>query len=81
MIPECDWLVAVRNLHYQKQLEQVALDLQSQGIAITWELLPMNAIDISSSLIRETCQAGQALENFLPASVWQYIIQHHLYSG
>lgn len=83
-LSKCTWLVAARNLRSMEQLEQlrqVAIELQSQGIEINWELLPMDAIDISSSLIRETCQAGQSLENFLPASVRQYIVQYHLYSG
>ena len=80
LIPKCHWLVAARNWQDQEQLEQVAVELQTQGIEIIWELLPMEAIDISSSLIRQTCQAHQPLDHLLPAPVWEYLIQHHLYS-
>ena len=84
LIPACNWLVAVRNLpdmNLLVQLQQVATELQSQGIEIIWELLPMEAIDISSSQIRQTSIVNQSLDQFLPPSVQQYIIQHHLYSN
>jgi nicotinate-nucleotide adenylyltransferase len=81
LIPECHWLVAARNLQDHEQLETVALKLHAQGIEISWELLPMEAIDISSSLIRQTCQGNEPLDHLLPTPVWEYIIQNHLYSG
>lgn len=80
LIPECDWLVAARNVLEADQLEQVAQELHFQGIEINWELLPMEAIDISSSLIRQTCQAHQPLDHLLPAPVREYITHHNLYS-
>jgi nicotinate-nucleotide adenylyltransferase len=81
LIPKCHWLVAARNLPDRQQLDEVALELQAQGIEIIWELLPMEAIDISSSLIRQTCQGNGPLDHLLPTPVQQYIIQHHLYSN
>lgn len=83
LIPACNWLVAARNLpnRDQEQLQQVVIELQSQGIEIIWELLPIEAINISSSQIRQTSIVNQSLDQFLPTSVQQYIIQHHLYCG
>jgi len=85
LIPACTWLVAARNLpnseELQAQLQQVAIELQSQGINIIGELLPREAIDISSSLVRQTRQTHQSLDHLLPAIVEKYITEHDLYSS
>lgn len=91
-LSSCTWLVAGRNLDNIEQINQqteqqdqseplhrVARELQSQGIEISWELLPMAAIDISSSQIRQACQAHQPLDHLLPTPVREYINHHHLY--
>jgi nicotinate-nucleotide adenylyltransferase len=39
--------------------------------------LPM--MDISSTQIRERIEAGQGIDNLVPAAVARYIAQHHLY--
>ncbi len=90
-LPRCTWLVAGRHLENtdhntdrRDQLEplhRVARELQSQGIKINWELLPVEAIDISSSLIRQACQDHQPLDHLLPTPVREYITHHNLYRG
>ena len=79
LIPKCHWLVAARNWPDANQLDRVSIELSTQGIEIIWELLPMQAIDISSSLIRQTCQARQPLDHLVPVTVQEYITQHHIY--
>ena len=95
LIPACRWLIATRNplepqiepqklsesLELQK-IQQVIKDIQLQGINISWQILPMSSIDISSTSIRQSFQSLQSLpspEKSLPASVQQYIESHSLY--
>ncbi|NJL91589.1 MAG: adenylyltransferase/cytidyltransferase family protein [Coleofasciculaceae cyanobacterium SM2_1_6] len=98
LIPACKWLVATRNqwkphmelLEPQKlsespelqNFQQVIKEIHLQGLSITWQILPMPSIDISSTSIRQSFQSRQALsslEKSLPASVQQYVESHNLY--
>ncbi len=67
------------SLELQK-IQQVIKDIQLQGIDITWQILPMPSIDISSTSIRQSLQSRlPSPEKSLPASVRQYIESHSLY--
>lgn len=43
------------------------------------QLIAWEGMDVSSSDIRMRCLHHQAIDQFVPASVAQYIAQHHLY--
>ena len=44
-------------------------------------LLPIRALDISSTDIRERAGRGESLEGLVPGPVAAYIREHHLYTG
>lgn len=44
-------------------------------------LLPIKALDISSTDIRERAKRGGSLEDLVPGTVAAYIREHHLYTG
>jgi len=44
-------------------------------------LLPIKALDISSTDIRARAQRGESLEGLVPGPVAAYIQEHHLYTG
>jgi nicotinate-nucleotide adenylyltransferase len=90
LIPACTWLVATRNLpqnllgqppEKSSALSQVAGELESQGIEIRWEMLPIKAINISSSAVRQACSTQQPLGDLVPLPVQEYIKSHNLYSN
>lgn len=68
-----------------QKFQQVIKEIQLQGLNITWQILPMPSIDISSTSIRQSFQSLQpfqslpSLEKSLPNSIQQYIESHHLY--
>lgn len=66
------------SLELQK-IQQVSKDIQLQGINISWQILPMSSIDISSTSIRQSFKSLQSPEKSLPTSVQQYIESHSLY--
>ncbi len=72
------------SLELQK-IQQVIKDIQLQGINISWQILPMSSIDISSTSIRQSFKSFKSLhslpspEKSLPISVQQYIENHSLY--
>jgi nicotinate-nucleotide adenylyltransferase len=44
-------------------------------------LLPIRALDISSTAIRERARRGETLDEFVPGAVAAYILEHQLYRG
>ncbi len=80
LIAHCCWLVAPRlplDLHEIGQ--QVTATLVQRSLTLHWHPLPMPAIAISSSLIRQYCQQGRSLRYLVPAAVRSYIHTHQLY--
>ncbi len=85
----CCWLVAPRaNLANLANLaqdapevtcQQVAETMLKQAMPICWQLLRMQTMPISSSLIRQRRQQGQSIREFVPEPVEQYILAHQLY--
>ena len=44
-------------------------------------VVPIAALDISATLIRETTRKGSSARYLLPDSIYQYIQDHKLYTG
>ncbi|HUW78338.1 MAG TPA: nicotinate-nucleotide adenylyltransferase [Candidatus Nanopelagicaceae bacterium] len=42
-------------------------------------LIEISALPISSSLVRERLKKGESVTEFLPITVWKYIVDHDLY--
>ena len=57
----------------------VARQLAREAIAVQWQILPMSPVEISSSLIRQSCQQQSSIQHLVPDSVSSYIATHHLY--
>lgn len=82
LISQCCWLVAPRpphNLHTIGQ--QVAATLAQRSLPLHWHPLPMPAIALSSSLIRQYCQQGRSIRYLVPTTVQTYIQTHQLYQA
>lgn len=78
LMQQCTLLVAVRDDYDTKGLEKRSEALtQTYGAKIV--LLPMTAMDISSSQIRRLRQHGQSIAQLVPPKVEQYILKHRLY--
>lgn len=75
----CDWLIAPRGELADEQVHWVVKQLQIQGIKLNWQLLDRSPSAISSSLVRDRCQANLSIANFVPSPVQTYIQQHRLY--
>lgn len=59
--------------------QQVAERLARESITLTWHLLDMPRLDISSSLIRRYCGDRRSIRYLVPESVRLYIHKHRLY--
>jgi nicotinate-nucleotide adenylyltransferase len=76
----CQFVVVTRPGYVIDQSEPVLKQLPS----VLWKnvhLLPIPALDISSSDIRERVAAGRPIKYLLPADVEQYIVETGLYRG
>lgn len=68
--------IAVMNRQSSYGHSQVGWDVP--GLA-RFTMIPNSQIEISSTMVREWCQAGQPIEWLVPHPVLAYIHQHHLY--
>ncbi|NJL23273.1 MAG: nicotinate (nicotinamide) nucleotide adenylyltransferase [Leptolyngbyaceae cyanobacterium SM1_3_5] len=77
----CEWLIAPRGAadKAQAQIRQVEMQLQAEGIALRWQMLDRSPSPISSSLVRDRCQAILPIAKLVPMPVQTYIQQHGLY--
>ena len=91
---QCDWLVVPRLVPDAPELDelasmttrmelickQVVQQLKSQHITISWQMLQMPWVGISSSLIRQYCRDRSSIRYLVPEAVRIYIATHNLYS-
>lgn len=63
----------------KEQMEERAFWLMQQ-FGGTIEVLSMQSMEISSSMIREKLQRGEDVSEFLPGSVWAFLRQHLVYA-
>jgi nicotinate-nucleotide adenylyltransferase len=61
--------------------QQVAKQLAQASINLTWHLLDMPRLDISSSLIRRYCRDRRSIRYLVPEPVRLYIHEHQLYQN
>lgn len=76
---DCDWLIAPRGKLDIAQVQTVETQLQAEGITLRWQLLDRSPRPISSSLVRDRCQAILPIAKLVPVPVQTYIQQHGLY--
>lgn len=89
----CTWLIAPRLPHHtpapansphgsdlHHHCHQVAVHLRRENIALSWQLLSMPLVAISSTLIRQYCRDRHSIRYLVPDSVREYIQTHNLYS-
>ena len=87
LIPACHWLVAprpdgIRGKDDEAEVDYcqaVARQITSSNLKISWQLLQMPSLGISSSLIRQYCQSGCSIRYLVPEVVEDYITTHNLY--
>lgn len=83
-VAQCNWLVAPRlvpAVSSQRQLcQQVAQKLAAECLNISWQILQMPMLAVSSSLIRQYCRDRKAIDYLVPKAVRFYIVTHNLYS-
>ena len=82
LITQCIWLVAPRaedeggkGWEEPSAISHRLMDLP----ALRWHLLDMPSIGISSSLIRQRCQDGRSIRDWVPETVHSYIAEQNLY--
>ncbi|WP_277874579.1 nicotinate (nicotinamide) nucleotide adenylyltransferase [Microcoleus sp. FACHB-1515] len=78
---QCDWLIAPRGEpdKTQPQIHRIERQLQAEGITLRWQMLDRSPSPISSSLVRDRCQAILPIAKLVPMPVQTYIQQHGLY--
>jgi len=86
LIPACNWLVAPRPdsqnaTNISLDLQEVVKQLASSNLKISWQLLQMPMIGISSSLIRQNCHSERSIRYLVPEVVEAYITTHNLYKS
>lgn len=67
-------------LSIERRCQQIAEQMTASGTPLSWHLLHMPPIGISSSLVRTYCQLGRSIRYLVPESVREYITAHKLYS-
>lgn len=88
----CCWLVAPRTAASDQSAtlaqtcqqaeavcQTVAQRLEAEAIALRWQVLEMQPLDISSRLIRRYCRQQQPIDELVPESVRDYIQRYSLY--
>ncbi|MGI2902019.1 nicotinate (nicotinamide) nucleotide adenylyltransferase [Tolypothrix sp. VBCCA 56010] len=84
LVQMCDLLVAPRlvggeNIAQSELICKQVQQLQKQSYTISWQLLPIPLVGLSSSLIRQMCGERQSIRYLVPESVRLYITAQNLY--
>jgi nicotinate-nucleotide adenylyltransferase len=85
LVQMCDWLVAPRlvggeNIAQSELIcKQVEQQLQKKSFTISWQLLHIPLVGLSSSRIRQMCRERQSIRYLVPESVRSYIAAQNLY--
>lgn len=85
LVQMCDWLIAPRllggeNIAQSESIcKQVEQQMQKQSTTISWQLLHIPLVGLSSSLIRQMVLEGKSIRYLVPESVRSYIAAQNLY--
>lgn len=96
LIPACNWLVAPRPQSINATnhspdpgksrdeadcCQEVVRAIASLNLKISWQLLQMPSVGISSSLIRQNCQWQRSIRYLVPEAIEAYITTYDLYKS
>jgi nicotinate-nucleotide adenylyltransferase len=95
LIPACNWLVAPRPQSINTTsspdqgksrdeidcCQEVVRAIASSNLKISWQLLQMPSVGISSSLIRQNCQWQRSIRYLVPEVIEAYITTYNLYKS
>ena len=73
----CHWIGVMRRPHEQPRLEELERELP--GISSKVHYVDAPLLEIASREIRSRIAEGRSVRYYLPANVYEYIEQHHLY--
>lgn len=84
LVQMCDLLVAPRlvggeNIAQSELICKQVQQLQKQSYIISWQLLHIPLVGLSSTLIRQMCGDRQSIRYLVPESVRSYIAAQNLY--
>jgi nicotinate-nucleotide adenylyltransferase len=80
----CQWLVAPRSSgdgSASAPGKRVVEQMQAEDIAVDWQLLQMQPLMVSSSLVRQHYRDRRPISGLVPDVVQTYIATHQLYSN
>ena len=93
LVARCTWLVAPRpepplpetvtqHSPVIEQFQQAAIAPPFPGgVSVTWQLLQMPPLNISSSLVRQHCRDHQPIDDLVPPAIKDYLLTQRLYGG
>lgn len=84
LVQMCDLLVAPRlvggeNIAQSELICKQVQQLQKQSYIISWQLLHIPLVGLSSTIIRQMCGVRQSIRYLVPESVRSYIAAQNLY--
>ncbi|MBW4569759.1 MAG: nicotinate (nicotinamide) nucleotide adenylyltransferase [Tolypothrix carrinoi HA7290-LM1] len=84
LVQMCDLLVAPRlvggeNIAQSELICKQVQQLQKQSYTISWQLLHIPLVGLSSTIIRQMCGVRQSIRYLVPESVRSYIAAQNLY--
>jgi nicotinate-nucleotide adenylyltransferase len=77
LVYACHWIGVMRRPHEDSSLDE--LESQLPGISSKVHYVDAPLLEIASREIRNRIAEGKSVRYYLPATVYEYINQHHLY--
>ena len=77
LVYACHWIGVMRRPHDESNLDE--LESQLPGISSKVHYVDAPLLEIASREIRSRIAKGHSVRYYLPASVYEYINEHHLY--
>ena len=77
LVYACHWIGVMRRPHDESNLDE--LESQLPGISSKVHYVDAPLLEIASREIRSRIAKGHSVRYYLPATVYEYINQHHLY--
>lgn len=80
ILNNCSLLIAVRDFYGRKDLEEKALELRNRYNA-SIDFIEMDAVDISSTMVRDKIAKGESLTGLLAPNAIKYIDERGLFKN